>query len=58
MRYKNIVIKKLNEMVNMIMYQNSQISQLRPPQELKETLERMQEKLREIEHLINTEHEA
>jgi len=58
MRYKNLVIKKLNEMVNMIMYQNSQISQLRPPQELKETLERMQEKLREIEHLINTEHEA
>jgi hypothetical protein len=58
MRYKNLVIKKLSEMVNMIMYQNSQISQLRPPQELKETLERMQEKLREIEHLINTEHEA
>jgi hypothetical protein len=58
MRYKNLVIKKLSEMINMIMYQNSQISQLRPPQELKETLERMQEKLREIEHLINTENEA
>jgi hypothetical protein len=58
MRYKNLVIKKLNEMFNMIMYQDSQISQLRPPQELKETLERMKEKLREIEHLINTEHEA
>jgi hypothetical protein len=58
MRYKNLVIKKLSEMVNMIMYQNSQISQLRPPPELKETLERMQEKLREIEHLINTENEA
>jgi hypothetical protein len=58
MRYKNLVIKKLSEMVNMIMYQNSQISQLRPPQELKATLERMQEKLKEIEHLINTENEA
>lgn len=58
MRYKNLVIKKLNEMINMIMYQNSQISQLRPPQELKETLDRMQEKIKEIEHLINTEHEA
>ena len=57
MRYKNLVIKKLSEMVNMIMYQNSQISQLSPPQELKETLERMQEKLREIENLINTEHD-
>jgi hypothetical protein len=58
MRYKNLVIKKLTEMINMIMYQNSQISQLRPPQELKETLERMQEKLREIEHLINAENES
>lgn len=58
MRYKQLVIKKLNEMINMIMYQNSQISQLRPPQELKETLDRMQEKIKEIEHLINTEHEA
>jgi hypothetical protein len=58
MRYKELVTKKLSELVNMIMYQNSQISQLRPPQELKETLEKMQEKINEIQHLINTEHEA
>ena len=58
MRYKELVTKKLSELVNMIMYQNSQISQLRPPQELKETLERMQDKINEIQHLINTEHEA
>jgi hypothetical protein len=58
MRYKEIVTRKLSELVNMIMYQNSQISQLRPPQELKDTLERMQEKINEIQHLINTEHEA
>jgi hypothetical protein len=58
MRYKELVTKKLSELVNMIMYQNSQISQLRPPQELKDTLERMQEKINEIQHLINTEHEA
>lgn len=58
MRYKQLVTKKLGELVNMIMYQSSQISQLRPPQELKETLERMQEKINEIQHLINTEHEA
>jgi hypothetical protein len=43
MRYKQLVTKKLGELINMIMYQNSQISQLRPPQELKETLDRMQE---------------
>jgi hypothetical protein len=58
MRYKELVTKKLSELVNMIMYQNSQISQLRPPQELKETLEKMQEKINEIQHLINTEHDA
>lgn len=58
MRYKQLVTKKLGELVNMIMYQNSQISQLRPPQELKETLEKMQEKINEIQHLINTEHDA
>jgi hypothetical protein len=58
MRYKQLVTKKLGELINMIMYQNSQISQLRPPQELKETLDRMQEKINEIQHLINTEHEA
>ena len=58
MRYKELVTKKLNELINMIMYQNSQISQLRPPQELKETLEKMQDKINEIQHLINTEHEA
>ena len=58
MRYKELVTRKLSELVNMIMYQNSQISQLRPPQELKDTLERMQDKINEIQHLINTEHEA
>lgn len=58
MRYKQLVTKKLGELVNMIMYQNSQISQLRPPQELKETLERMQSKIDEIQHLINTEQDS
>ena len=58
MRYKQLVTKKLGELINMIMFQNSQISQLRSPQELKDTLERMQEKINEIQHLINTEHEA
>jgi hypothetical protein len=58
MRYKELITKKLGELVNMIMYQSSQISQLRPPQELKETLEKLQEKINEIQHLINTEHES
>jgi hypothetical protein len=57
MRYKQLITKKLGELINMIMYQSSQISQLRPPQELKETLERMQEKINEVQHLIDTEHD-
>lgn len=58
MRYKTLVTKKLSELINMIMFQSSAISQLRPPQELKETLERMQEKITEIQHLINTEQDS
>jgi hypothetical protein len=58
MRHKELITKKLGELVNMIMYQSSQISQLRPPQELKETLEKMQDKINEVQHLINTEHES
>jgi hypothetical protein len=58
MRYKELITKKLGELVNMIMYQSSQISQLRPPQELKETLEKMQDKINEVQHLINTEHDT
>ena len=58
MRYKQLITKKLGELINMIMYQSSQISQLRPPQELKETLEKMQDKINEIQHLIDTEHDS
>jgi hypothetical protein len=58
MRYKQLITKKLGELINMIMYQSSQISQLRPPQELKETLEKMQDKISEVQHLIDTEHDS
>ena len=58
MRYKQLITKKLGERINMIMYQSSQISQLRPPQELKETLEKMQDKINEVQHLIDTEHDS
>ena len=58
MRYKQLITKKLGELINMIMYQSSQISQLRPPQELRETLEKMQDKINEVQHLIDTEHDS
>jgi hypothetical protein len=57
MRYKPLITKKLDELTTIINVQNSQISQLRPPQELKDTLDRMRDKITEIQHLINTEHE-
>ena len=42
----------------MLAYQNTAISQLRPPQELKNTLDTMRAKIDEIQHLINTEQES
>lgn len=58
MRYKQIVQKKLNELKNYIHAQDSSISQLRSPEELKHQLEKMLVKLQEVEVLINTEHET
>ena len=58
MRYKELITKKLNELIMMLAYQNTAISQLRPPQELKNTLDTMRSKIDEIQHLINTEQES
>jgi hypothetical protein len=57
MRYKQLVIRKLTELRNQIAVQDSQISMLRPPIELKDQLEKMISKIQEIEVLLNTEHE-
>lgn len=58
MRYKQLVIRKLQEIRNQIAVQDSSISQLRPPSELKEQLEKMISKIQEIEVLLNTEHDS
>jgi hypothetical protein len=58
MRYKELVTKKLNELIMMLAYQNTAISQLRPALELKNTLDMMRAKIDEIQHLINTEQES
>jgi acetolactate synthase regulatory subunit len=58
MRYKQLVEKKLAELKNYIHSQNANISQLRPPDELKQQLEKMLDKIQEIQVLINTEDEA
>lgn len=57
MKNKQLVIKKLDQLRNAINVQDSSVSMLRPPTELKEQLERMREKIEEIEVLINTENE-
>ena len=58
MRYKQLIQKKINELKNQIHSQNASISQLRPPDELREQLQRMLDKIQEIDVLINTEDET
>lgn len=56
MRYKELVSRKLEQLQNALNVQSSLISQLRPPQELKENLDKIKEKIQEIQVLVNTEH--
>jgi hypothetical protein len=58
MRYKQLIQKKLEELKNQIHSQSSSISQLRSPEELKFQLERMLEKIHEVQVLINTEQDS
>jgi len=58
MRYKQLVIKKLDEVNNIIMGHDSLISRLRPPVELKENLTKLRDKLTEIQIMVNIENET
>lgn len=58
MRYKTLVLKKLEELRYMISGQSSNISQSRPQEELQQQLERMVNKIHEINVLLNTENES
>jgi hypothetical protein len=55
MKHKDLVIRKFSELVNLIAGQESSISRLEHPDILKQQLERMRNKLTEIEILINNE---
>lgn len=55
MRQKQIVLKKIFESYNLIMGQKSLISTARSREELQAQLQRLEEKLKEIEVLINRE---
>lgn len=58
MRYKQLVIRKLDEVSNIIMGHDSLISMLRPPVELKESLSKLRDKLTEIQIMVNIENET
>lgn len=58
MRYKALVQKKLDEIKNMLHSQSSSISLRRPPEELKNQLESILNKIHEINVLLNTENDS
>jgi SMC interacting uncharacterized protein involved in chromosome segregation len=58
MRYKQLIQRKIGELKNQINSQSASISQLRPPEELKFQLQKMLDKIQEIEVLINTEDDS
>ena len=55
MRSKELINKKLEQVSNALMYLNSQISSTRDPREMKQTITAINEKLEEIQTLINAE---
>ena len=57
MKHKPLILRKLNELNNLIHGQESAISRLESPQTLKDQLERFKIKLNEIEVLLNNEEE-
>lgn len=58
MRYKQLILRKISELKNFVHSQDSNISMLRPPEELKFQLQKILSKIHEIEVLLNTEDET
>lgn len=58
MRQKEIVLKKVAELKNLINGQKALVSIARPQQELHAHLERIETKIQEIEVLVNRENES
>ena len=55
MKHKELILRKFNELTNFILAQESAISRLEHPDVLRSQLERMRNKINEIEILINNE---
>ena len=57
MRYKQLILRKIFELNNLINGQRALVSTARSQEEIHAQLERVQAKLQEIEVLINSESE-
>jgi len=55
MKHKELIIRKFNELNNILSVQDSSISRLEHPDVLKQQIERMRIKMNEIEVLLNNE---
>lgn len=58
MKHKQLISRKLEELQNLVNVQNSMVSQLRPPQELKDHLDKIKDRIQAIEILVNAEQET
>ncbi len=57
MKYKQLILKKIFELNNLINGQKALVSTARSREEIQAQLERVESKLKEIEVLINSENE-
>lgn len=57
MKYKQIILKKIFELNNLVNAQRALVSTARSREEIFAQLEKVQAKIQEIEVLINSEHE-
>lgn len=57
MKYKQLILRKIFELNNLINSQRALVSTARSQEELHVQLEKLQSKLQEIEVLINSENE-
>jgi hypothetical protein len=58
MRYKQLLLRKLFEIENFMNVQKAMISDNRPREEFADQIKKVEDKLKEIEVLINTEEES
>lgn len=58
MKHKNLIVSKLEQVNNYLTALDSSLSSGRSPRELKEQIEKVKEKLADIQTLINNESES